>query len=93
MAAIRWPMWRVQVPADVLFTAVPLVGAVNLAAAWRFPRAWWVLLPANALCGLVLGLFAAFQYESFAAGVTATFFGTIPSTCALFAQATRAPRR
>jgi hypothetical protein len=39
MAAIRWPAWRVQVPADLLFDAVPLIGAINLIAARWFPRA------------------------------------------------------
>lgn len=83
MFVIRWPSVGVQVPADVLFHAVPVVAAVNLVAAWRFRRAWRALLISNALCGPVLGLFAAFYYQSFAAGLTAVLAGTLPSLLAL----------
>ena len=79
IAAIRWPVWQIQAPADLLFMAVPLVGAVNALAAWRFKRGWWLLLPANALCGLVLGLFAAWHFKSFGMWLAVTFLGTAPS--------------
>ena len=79
IAVIRWPTLQVQVPADLLFVAVPLVGAANVLAAWRCSQFWPILLPANALCGLVLGLFAAWQFESFGAGLGATFLGVVPS--------------
>lgn len=87
MMAIRWPSLSVQVPADVLFNAVPLVAAINLISAWRFRRGWRLLLTLNASCGFVLGFFAAFNYESFMAGLVTTLAGTIPSVVALRSRA------
>jgi hypothetical protein len=76
IAALRWPVWQVQAPVDLLFLLVPVVGAANVAAAWRGSRFWPLLLAANALCGLVMGLFAAWQFESFEAGMVVTLVGT-----------------
>ena len=93
IAAIRWPTWRVQVLADLLFIAGPLVGAGNVLAALCYSRFWPILLLANALCGSVLGFFAAWQFESFCAGLGATLLGTVPSvvTFVLFVTASTNP--
>ena len=69
IAAIRWPVWQVQAPADVLFNAVPIVGGANMVAAWLRSNAWPPLLIANLLCGPVMGLFAAVQFASFGLGL------------------------
>jgi hypothetical protein len=90
IAWLRWPAWRAEVPVDWLFLSVPIVAAGNVLASLAWRRAWW-LLPVNMLCGPVMGLFAAFQFESFGAGLLAVMLGSVPSAAAIFERAQAHP--
>jgi hypothetical protein len=84
--AVCWPAWSIQAPADVAFLAVSIVAAANVAAALFSSRLWRLLLPANALCGLIFGMFAALHFEAFWPGVLGAAAGTVPSLIAFAFQ-------
>ncbi len=86
MLALRWPVWAIRAPVDLAFHAVPVVAAVNLLALMLAPRAWWLLLPLNGLCGAVIAMFTAMHYESFLAGLFAFALGTVPALFAFLAR-------
>lgn len=82
-------LWGFRVPADFLFAAVAPVALVNIVlAAWnsRF-RVPALLL--NAICGIPLGLFAAYQFESFFAWVATSIVCIVPSVVAMALPAQR----
>ncbi|KYG03847.1 hypothetical protein BE21_49800 [Sorangium cellulosum] len=74
------------VPADLAFALAPLVGLANVAGALARRRVLQALLVANVLSGLTIGLFAAFQLQSFVAWVGGTALAAGPSVAALFAH-------
>jgi len=72
-------LWGFRVPADFLFAAVAPVGLLNIVLSALNARFRVPALLLNALCGITLGMFAAYQFESFFAWVFTTILCVVPS--------------
>lgn len=82
-------LWGFRVPADFLFAAVAPVALVNIVLAVWNSRFRVPALLLNAFCGISLGLFAAYQFESFFAWVVTSLVCIVPSVVAMALQAQR----
>jgi amino acid transporter len=82
-------LWGFRVPAEFLFAAVAPVGLLNIVLSALNGRFRVPALILNALCGITLGMFAAFQFESFFAWILTLLLCVVPSLVAVALPAQR----
>ncbi len=82
-------LWKFRVPADFLFVAVAPVALLNIVLSAFYSRFRVPALLLNALCGITLGMFAAYHFESFFAWVFTSLLCVVPSLVAVVLPAQR----